>query len=76
MSILRNDDFVVAGSNDAELRTWKISKMNDEESEIKMSELLSSDNLLDFAVSIFFFTSIIITTKNIKIMNSIIFSHQ
>lgn len=52
LSILRNDDFVVAGSNDAELRTWKISKMNDEESEIKMSELLSSDNLLDFASSI------------------------
>jgi len=75
LSILRNDDFVVAGSNDAELRTWKISKMNDEESEIKMSELLSSDNLLDFAVSIFF-SSIIIATKNKKIMNSIIFSHQ
>lgn len=54
LSVLRNDDFVVAGSNDAELRTWKISKANDEESEIKMSELLSSDNLLDFAVSIFF----------------------
>jgi len=66
LSILRNDDFVVAGSNDAELRTWKISKMNDEESEIKMSELLSSDNLLDFAVSIFFFTIIIITIQKIK----------
>jgi len=54
LSILRDDDFVVAGSNDAELRTWKISKMNDEESEVKMSELLTSDNLLDFAVSVYF----------------------
>jgi len=54
LSILRDDDFVVAGSNDAELRTWKISKMNEEESEIKMSELLTSDNLLDFAVSVYF----------------------
>lgn len=54
MSILRDDDFIVAGSNDAELRTWKISKMNDEESEVKMSELLTSDNLLDFAVSFYF----------------------
>jgi len=54
LSILRDDDFIVAGSNDAELRTWKISKMNDEESEVKMSELLTSDNLLDFAVSIYF----------------------
>jgi len=54
LSILRDDDFVVAGSNDAELRTWKISKMNEEESEIKMSELLTSDSLLDFAVSVYF----------------------
>jgi hypothetical protein len=52
--VLIDDDFVVAGSNDSGLRTWKISKANYEESEIKMSDLLSSDNLLDFAVSIFF----------------------
>jgi len=54
LSILRDDDFVIAGSNDAELRTWKLSKMNEDESEIKMSELLTSDNLLDFAVSVYF----------------------
>lgn len=44
----------MAGSNDAELRTWKISKIKDEETDIKMSELMSSDTLLEFAVSIYF----------------------
>ncbi|KAL4152712.1 hypothetical protein QTP88_000545 [Uroleucon formosanum] len=39
-SILRDDDFVVAGSNDAELRTWKIIKMNEDESEIKTGSLM------------------------------------
>lgn len=42
----------MAGSNDAELRTWKISKTNEEEQEIKITELLSSENILDFTVSI------------------------
>lgn len=53
LSILHDENFVVAGSNDAELRTWKISKTDEDESEIKMSELLSSDTILEFAVSIF-----------------------
>lgn len=54
LSVLRDDDFVVAGSNDAKLRTWKISKSNEEDTEVKMSELLSSDTLLEFGVSIYF----------------------
>lgn len=53
LSILHDENFVVAGSNDAELRTWKISKTDEDESEIKMSELLSSDTILEFAVSIY-----------------------
>jgi hypothetical protein len=43
----------VAGSNDAELRTWKISETKEEELEIKMTELLSSETILDFTVSIY-----------------------
>lgn len=55
MSVLRNEDFLVSGSNDAELRTWKISKSNLENSEIKISELLTSEFLPDFGVSTYLF---------------------
>jgi len=53
LSVLRDDDFVICGSNDAELRTWKLSKTSEDEADIKMSELLTSEILLDFAVSFF-----------------------
>ncbi|XP_050431999.1 WD repeat-containing protein 3 [Adelges cooleyi] len=52
LNVLRDGDFIVAGSNDAELRTWKISKTNEDEKDIKMTELLSTDGLLDYAAPI------------------------
>lgn len=48
--MLRNEDFLVSGSNDAELRTWQISKTSSEELDIKISELLTSESLLNFDV--------------------------
>lgn len=54
LSVLRDDDFIVAGSNDAELRTWNISKLSIEDTEIKMSELLSSDTPFEFGVGVYF----------------------
>lgn len=67
--MLRDDDFVVCGSNDAELRTWKLSKTNEDEADIKMSELLTSEVLLNFAVSIFFNSDLLkIFEKNTYIL--------